>query len=136
VGAIFGTGAFVVISIFTIYFAPSLFGIGKNADGEATQCVVQPFREDEVADLIKNGALIAYHRAGGTRCVDEVYAVYPDGRVFAKNGEQEVEGEVDPDEVQKFFKTIRGDYGWFTEKFIAHIMILVERGDALSHDFE
>jgi hypothetical protein len=48
--------------------------------------------------------------------VDELYAIYPDGRVFAKNGAQEVEGELDPNEVQKVLKTISDDYGWFTEK--------------------
>ncbi len=113
---VFGIGALVVISILSIYFAPSLFGNGKNANAGADHCVVQPFRQDEVADLVKNGAVIAYHRAGGTRCVDELYAIYPEGRVFAKNGTQEVEGELDPNEVQKVLKTISDDYGWFTEK--------------------
>ena len=63
---VFGIGALVLISVISIYFAPSLFGIGKNADTGAIHCAVQPFRKEEVADLIKNGAVIAYHRAGGT----------------------------------------------------------------------
>jgi ribose/xylose/arabinose/galactoside ABC-type transport system permease subunit len=113
---VFGIGALVLISGLSIYFAPSLFGIEKNADTGANHCAVLPFREEEVADLIKNGAVIAYHRAGGTRCVDELYAIYPDGRVVANNGEQEVEGQVDPNEVQRILKTISDDYGWFTEK--------------------
>jgi ribose/xylose/arabinose/galactoside ABC-type transport system permease subunit len=113
---VFGIGALVIISVLSIYFAPSFLGIGKNADAGANHCVIQPFRQDEVADLVKNGAVIAYQRAGGTRCVDELYAVYPDGRVVANNGTQVVEGQVDPKEVQRILKTISDDYGWFTEK--------------------
>ena len=109
-------GALVVISILAIYFSPSALGTGNIATIGTGQCNLQPFRKEEVANLIDNGAVIAYHRAGGTRCVDELYAVYPDGSVVAKSGEQEIQGQVDPNEVEKILITTSDDYGWFTEK--------------------
>ena len=112
----FGVGAVIIIAVFAIYFVPSFFGQGQIANTESTDCEVQPFRKAEVADLMTGGAKIAYHRAGGTRCVDELYAVYPDGRVIGKNGKQEIEGQVDPSDVNKILNTIVDDYGWFTEK--------------------
>ena len=45
-----------------------------------------------------------------------MYAVYPDGSVVAKSGEQEIQGQVDPNEVEKILITTSDDYGWFTEK--------------------
>lgn len=113
---VFGIGALVVITGLSIYFAPSLFGTGQNAEASANHCAVQPFRKEEVADLIKSGAVIAYHRAGGTCCVNEIYGIYSDGRVVSKNGVQEVDSQVDPADVQQILKTISVDYGWFTEK--------------------
>ncbi len=109
-------GALVVITILAINFAPSVLGSGDVAATGTGQCNVQPYRKDEVANLVDNGAIIAYHRAGGTRCVDELYAVYPDGSVVAKSGEQELQGQVDPNEVEKILIAISDDYGWFTEK--------------------
>ena len=111
----FGGGAVVVFAVLAISFVPPLFGDGQIAATEANECVVKPFREAEVADLMKDGAVIAYQRVAGTRCVDEVYAVYPDGRVVGNNGEQEVEGQVDPAEVEIILTTISDEYGWFTD---------------------
>jgi ribose/xylose/arabinose/galactoside ABC-type transport system permease subunit len=113
---LFGVGAVILIAVLSVYFAPSFFGEGQIASTESSDCEVQPFRKAEVAELVTGGAVIAYHRAGGTRCVDELYAVYPDGRVVGNNGEQEVEGQVDPSDVNKILNTIANDYGWFTEK--------------------
>ena len=113
---IFSVGALVLISILAIYFKPSFLGSENVVSIETDQCNVQPFRKTEVANLMDNGAVIAYHRAGGTRCVDELYAIYPDGRVVAYYNELEVEGQVDPQEVVKILTTISDDYGWFSEK--------------------
>ena len=111
-----GFGAFIIISALSVYFAPSLFDGGENANQGANHCAVQPFREEEVAALVKNGAVIAYHRTGGTHCVDELYAIYTDGHVTASNGEQELETQVDLGDVEKALITITKEYGWFTEK--------------------
>jgi ribose/xylose/arabinose/galactoside ABC-type transport system permease subunit len=109
-------GAVILIAVLAISFAPSMMGDGQVKSTQSTQCEVQPFREAEVADLINDGAVIAYHRTAGTRCVDELYAVYGDGRVTGSNGEQEVEVQVDPIEVERILTTISDEYGWFTDK--------------------
>jgi ribose/xylose/arabinose/galactoside ABC-type transport system permease subunit len=112
---VFG-GAVVLIAVLAISFVPPILGDGQVESTQSTQCEVKPFREAEVADLINGGAVIAYHRTAGTRCVDELYAVYGDGRVTGSNGEQEVEGLADPIEVERILTTISDEYGWFTEK--------------------
>jgi len=112
---VFG-GAVILIAVLAISFVPSMMSDGQVKSTQSTQCEVQPFREAEVADLINDGAVMAYHRTAGTRCVDELYAVYGDGRVTGSNGEQEVEAQVDPIEVERILTTISDEYGWFTEK--------------------
>jgi simple sugar transport system permease protein len=112
----FGGSAVVVLAVLAIGFVPPLLGDGQVATTEANECVITPFREAEVANLIKDGAVIAYHRVAGTRCVDELYAIYPDGRTIGNNGAQEVEGQVDPAEVERILTTISDEYGWYTDK--------------------
>ena len=113
---VLGGSAIVLIAVFAINFVPPLFGFGQVAATESNQCIVAPFREADLADLMQGGAVITYQRTAGTRCVDELYAVYPDGRVVGKNGEQEVEGKADPAEIERILATVKDDYGWFTEK--------------------
>lgn len=108
--------AVLVIAILAISFVPRLIGAGQVASTESGECDVRPFRETEMANFIRDGAVIAYHRTAGTRCVDELYAVYADGRVIGDNGDQRIEGQVDPIEVEKILTTARDEYGWFTEK--------------------
>jgi galactofuranose transport system permease protein len=111
-----GVGAAVLFIVLAVSFIPPLIGTGQIASTASTQCEVVPFREAELAGLIQDGAVIAYHRTAGTRCVDELYAVFPDGRVTADNGEQVVEGQVDPADLERILTTVSDDYGWFTEK--------------------
>lgn len=110
-----GIVAVILVSILSLYFVPPMINRGEAASNGANHCAVVPFRKDEVANLVKDGAVIAYHRAGGTRCVNELYAVYPDGRVTGDNGTQKVEGKVDPGEIEQVLITINGEYGWFTD---------------------
>ena len=63
---------------------------------------------------MKAGAVIAYERNGGSACVDELYAIYPDGRMTADNGAQTVEKKASPEEVQALLGAI-SDLGWFTD---------------------
>jgi hypothetical protein len=108
-------GAVVLVAVLAISFIPPLMGSGQVASTESSECEVKPFREAEVADLISGGAVIAYHRTAGTRCVDELYAVYPDGKVTGNNGVEEVVVQADPAEIKRIIATIRDEYGWFTE---------------------
>ncbi len=88
----------------------------SSAETPATaQCVIKPFREEEAANLIKDGAVIVYNRTAGPLCVDELFAIYPDGRVLGNDGVNKVEKQVDPAEVEQTLAKISGEYKWFTD---------------------
>jgi ribose/xylose/arabinose/galactoside ABC-type transport system permease subunit len=108
-------GGVVSLAALAIIFVPKAIGGNGTATAVAGACQVAPFREAQAEILIAEGAAIVYHRTAGTRCVDELYAVYPDGRVTGNSGESEIEGQVNPGEVQSILTTIREDYGWFTD---------------------
>ena len=110
-----GGMAVVLLTLVAVSFVPSMLGSGQGAVTESTQCEVVPFRAAEVASLIGGGAVIAYHRTAGTQCVNELYAVYPDGRVVGDNGVEEVESQAGAAEVEQVLATIRDEYGWFTD---------------------
>jgi len=77
-------------------------------------CQLKPFRQDQAASLIKDGAVIAYERNGGRNCIDELYGVYPNGRIVGDNGKQKIETKVTPEEVDKLLSFI-SDRRWFTD---------------------
>jgi hypothetical protein len=87
-----------------------------HGNPETTQCVVKPFHEEDAARLIKDGAAIVYNRTAGPLCVDELYAIYPDGRVLGNNGVNDVERQVDPAEVENLLTVISVDHQWFTNE--------------------
>ena len=58
--------------------------------------------------------MITYERNGGALCVDELYAIYPDGRIVADNGTQTVEKKASPADVEALLGSIN-DLGWFTD---------------------
>ncbi|MBN1583099.1 MAG: hypothetical protein JXA89_20490 [Anaerolineae bacterium] len=113
----FGLGAVVVLIGLAIIFVPN-FGstLTGNKPTETTQCEIKPFRKDDAASLVQDGAVIAYHRLAGPDCIDEMYAIYPDGRVWVDNGENRVETMVPPADVENLLKTISQEYGWFTNE--------------------
>ncbi len=53
-------------------------------------CQLKPNRQERAAELMKGGAAIAYERNGGSACVDELYAIYPDGRIVG--GQRHADG--------------------------------------------
>jgi simple sugar transport system permease protein len=77
-------------------------------------CELKPFRQDKVAGYIDDGAVIVYERNGGVKCIDELYVIYPDGRVIGDNGEQKVDMQVTAEAVDKLLASIDG-MGWFTD---------------------
>ena len=81
-----------------------------SADG----CELQAFRQDQAAGLMRTGAVIAYERNGGANCVDELYGIYPDGRIVADNGLTTVEKQLSPDELAQLLTSIEAR-GWFTD---------------------
>ena len=112
----FGIGAVGVLIVLAILFVPRL---GPGPTGSATEterCEPRPFRKEEAASLITDGAVIAYQRLSGPNCVDEMYAIYPDGRVSGDNGEGKVEAQVSASDVVQVLATISNEYGWFTDE--------------------
>ncbi len=110
----FGFGVIMVLAIVTI-ISISKFATVSSAETPITaQCVVKPFREDEAASLIKDGAVIVYNRTAGPLCIDELFAIYPDGRILGNDGVNKVEKQVTPAEVEQLLVAISVDHKWFT----------------------
>ncbi len=135
----FGFGAAAILIVLAFVFLPKL-GIGSNGDqAETTVCEIKPFRTDEAMRLIEEGAVIAYNRLAGPTCIDEMYAIYPDGRVLKNDGVNIVEKKISPAEVENLLKTITDDYGWYTNEIrdtyhvpcrqcFAHYVIVADEG--------
>lgn len=99
------------------------FGIRSAIRGDSTStplptaatCQLKPFRQDQAASLMKSGALIAYERNGGPECIDELYGIFPDGKITRDNGVEIVEKQVVPADVMKLLEDISAK-GWFTDE--------------------
>lgn len=110
----FGIGAVVLLSIAAIFSTSNFRAASSAAETlENTQCQVEPFREEEAARLREDGAVIVYHRTAGPNCVDELFAIYPDGRVTGSDGANMVERQFTPEEVEQLLFFISEEYGWF-----------------------
>ena len=84
-------GAVAVIAVFAAIQLVGMQGGTSGPGNAAAACERKPARQDAAAALVKAGAVITYERNGGSGCVDELYAIYPDGRITADNGAQTVE---------------------------------------------
>jgi galactofuranose transport system permease protein len=137
---VFAFAGLFIVAITAAILASNLKTTSVDEAIASTQCVVKPFREEEAADLIDEGAIIVYNRTAGPMCVDEIYAIYPDGRIFGSNGITSVEKQVPPDEVNHLLSSIRTDFQWFTDEIystyhnpcrqcFAHSIIVSDEGD-------
>jgi ribose/xylose/arabinose/galactoside ABC-type transport system permease subunit len=77
-------------------------------------CSLKAYRQDQAAALIQGGAIVAYERNGGPGCIDELYAIYPDGRIVGDDGANKLEKQLTTADVATLLTTI-ADRGWFTE---------------------
>ncbi|MBK8783736.1 MAG: hypothetical protein IPO22_18455 [Anaerolineales bacterium] len=111
-----GIGIFVVLAVATIFSVSKFRSSSTNVTTADSQCVVAPFREVEAANLVKDGAVIVYHRTAGPQCVDELFAIYPDGRVTGSDGVKEVEKQIAPEEVEQLLVAISVEHLWFTNE--------------------
>jgi galactofuranose transport system permease protein len=92
----------------------SLRTAGGAATPVTTGCQLKPYRQDQAAALIKGGATLTYERNGGPNCLDELYAIYPDGRIVGDDGTNKIEKQVTTADVAVLLTAIN-DRGWFTE---------------------
>ncbi len=112
---LFFAGGGIVVVALAIFAFSSLQPHSSNASTpETAACQLQPFRQDQAAGLLKEGAVIAYERNGGAACIDEIYAVYPDGRIVGDDGARKVEKQIAAADVDKLLTFISG-IGYFTD---------------------
>jgi hypothetical protein len=117
IGGTAGAVIVIVLAVLVINSAQSTAGglDANTATPAEAACQFKPFRQDQAANLIKGGAVIAYERNGGPDCIDELYAIYPDGRIVGDNGAITIEKQVTLAEVEQMLAGING-YGWFTDE--------------------
>jgi galactofuranose transport system permease protein len=115
--AIWGAVAVILVAasavVFTLIDKKAQYN-AANPPTEVAKCTQQPFRHDVAQKYVDEGAVITYERNGGEHCVDELYALFPDGRIIADNGTQTVEANTTPEKVTTLLTSING-MGWFTD---------------------
>jgi simple sugar transport system permease protein len=117
IGGTVGAIVVIVLAVFVINSVQSTAGesaVNTPPPAEAA-CQFKPFRQDQAANLMKDGAVIAYERNGGPNCIDELYAIYPDGRIVGDDGANKIEKQVTLADVEQLLVGIN-DYGWFTDE--------------------
>jgi galactofuranose transport system permease protein len=111
---LFGGAAIVVVVLAVFAFYTLRSGSSGSATPKSSACQLKPFRQDQAANLITDGAVIAYERNGGANCIDELYGIYPDGRIVGDNGVQKIEKQATPSDVDTLLSFIK-NLGWFTD---------------------
>jgi ribose/xylose/arabinose/galactoside ABC-type transport system permease subunit len=106
----YGFGA--IIAVVLIAFGVQRFLPSELSGGH---CPLKDFRQEQAANLIKSGAFITYERNGGTTCIDELYAIYPDGKIIGEDGVNKIEKQVTSADVEELLSGIKS-LGWFTDK--------------------
>jgi ribose/xylose/arabinose/galactoside ABC-type transport system permease subunit len=110
-----GVLALVVVGVLVV--ATALGAIGGNKGGGTTAaCQMKGFRQDQAGKLMSGGAVIAFERNGGTGCIDELYAIYADGKIVSDYGDKTVNSQIPAADVATLLTQIDG-YGWFTDNF-------------------
>jgi ribose/xylose/arabinose/galactoside ABC-type transport system permease subunit len=108
----------IVLGVLAFAFISNRSGNGSAADTPTPRteaCELQPFRRDQAAALAGDGAVVVYERNGGPHCIDEVYAIYPDGRIVGDDGTNTIEKQVSTADVENLLAGIH-DYDWFTDE--------------------
>jgi ribose/xylose/arabinose/galactoside ABC-type transport system permease subunit len=107
-----GIVAVIALSVFTLSSLKP--GVASAVTPSSSACQQKPLRQNQATSLLQDGAVIVYERNGGTNCIDEVYGIYPDGRIVGDNGVQKVTKQITAPEVDHLLAFISG-LGWFTD---------------------
>ncbi len=115
-----GGAAVVVAAVVGIYLVgPLTTSPDSSADenGVVTSGACQPgeSRDEEAASMQADGAAIVFQKSGGSSCVDQLFGIYPDGRVVGDDGQQQLEAQVEPEVVSALVANLEG-LGWFTDE--------------------
>jgi ribose/xylose/arabinose/galactoside ABC-type transport system permease subunit len=110
-----GSVVIVITAIVLIISGIQNAAPGTGQDTPMQSCQSQPFRQERAAELIQSGAILAYERNGGPYCIDELYAIYPDGRIVGDNGTNTIEKQVTSADVSMLIQDIVARQ-WFTNE--------------------
>jgi len=85
---------------------------------QTLQCTLQPMRTAQQKTLVAGGAVIVYERNGGTSCVDELYAVYSDGKIVSDYGGGNTKtAQITPEKVKQLLSDF-DTLGYFTPEMV------------------
>jgi hypothetical protein len=102
-----------ILGSLSYFAAPFVFPSQQKAT-----CTVQAMRSDLTKSLAATDAVVVYERTGGTNCIDEVYAVYPDGHATVDfSGTKKPDAQLTASQVETLVADI-DKYGWFTDNFV------------------
>ncbi|MHC1782180.1 MAG: galactofuranose ABC transporter, permease protein YjfF [Anaerolineaceae bacterium] len=114
-----GSGAVLAVAIIAIAVITlqnrAQSGQATTSGRTSTGCTLLPFRQDQAASAMNEGAVLAFELNGGASCVDKVYAIYPDGRITLDDGTQKMKKKLEEAQVDKLLEGIKAR-GWFTEE--------------------
>jgi hypothetical protein len=88
-----------VLCILAFGLALGLAACDSSTPTPEVECTVVPIKANAAEEGVADGAVIVYERIGGKECVDEVWNIYPDGRLVGENGRTKVEEEISAEEV-------------------------------------
>jgi len=116
--ALFGSIAIVAVIASSLIF----YFVDKNSQKSPidnptqtiTKCELKPLRQDLAQKYIDDGAVVTYERNGGMHCIDELSALFPDGRIISDNGTEQKEKSVSPDQITALLLKIN-NMQWFTD---------------------
>jgi len=99
----------VIVAILLI-----IVGVNAFMPNIPTKCTLKPFQQDKAAALVEGGAVVVYEHNGGSNCVDELYAIYPGGKITAEEGANKLEKQATSDDIEELLSGINA-LGWFTD---------------------
>lgn len=102
------TGGLVASAVLVV------LGVNAFMPNIPTKCTLKPFQQEKAAALIEGGAVVVYEHNGGAECVDELYAIYPDGKITAEEGVDKLEKQATPAQISTLLSDINS-LGWFTD---------------------
>jgi ribose/xylose/arabinose/galactoside ABC-type transport system permease subunit len=108
----------IILGVVVVVAVAGSFALGAIGGGgggpAATACVRAPLRPDQVKSQVSAGAVIVEERNGGNGCVDELYAIYADGKIVTDLSGKTTNSTMPAGDVATLIKAIK-DYGWFTD---------------------
>ena len=110
-------GAIVAVAVVVALVSVNVILPAAFPSTNAVACTDPAMRPEQAKALSDGGAVIVFERNGGTSCVDELYAIYPDGHIVSDFGTgSPKKSNITVAQVNTLLKQI-SDYGFFTDKF-------------------